>query len=53
MVNPMIEVEDLRFSYPGSAEPTVRGFSFAIDKGEIFGFVGPRGAGGSTGRHLA
>ncbi len=48
----MIEVEELRFSYPGSAEPTVRGLSFSIDKGEIFGFLGPSGAGKSTTQNI-
>ena len=33
----------LRFSYPGSAELTVRGLSFAIDKGEMLGFLRPGG----------
>ncbi|OPA74226.1 ABC transporter ATP-binding protein [Paenibacillus selenitireducens] len=44
----MIEVSQLRFTYPGSKEPTLKGLNFAIPKGEIFGFLGPSGAGKST-----
>lgn len=44
----MIEVSGLRFSYPGSKEPALKGLDFSIRKGEIFGFLGPSGAGKST-----
>ncbi|APU15360.1 MULTISPECIES: ABC transporter ATP-binding protein [Actinoalloteichus] len=44
----VIEVDGLTFSYPGAAEPAVRGMDFAVDGGEIFGFLGPSGAGKST-----
>ncbi|MFC0111853.1 ABC transporter ATP-binding protein [Kibdelosporangium aridum] len=44
----VIEVDNLTFTYPGSAEPAVRGMDFAVGKGEIFGFLGPSGAGKST-----
>ncbi|ARU60209.1 ABC transporter ATP-binding protein [Tumebacillus avium] len=44
----MIEVKGLRFSYPGQEEETLKGLSFAIGRGEIFGFLGPSGAGKST-----
>jgi fluoroquinolone transport system ATP-binding protein len=44
----MIHVENLRFTYPGNREETLRGLTFQIDPGEIFGFLGPSGAGKST-----
>lgn len=44
----MIEVRDLRFTYAGSEAPAVRGVTFAVERGEIFGFLGPSGAGKST-----
>lgn len=44
----MIEVSQLRFTYPGSKAPTLKGLDFTIPKGEIFGFLGPSGAGKST-----
>jgi ABC-type Mn2+/Zn2+ transport system ATPase subunit len=44
----VIEVKDLTFTYPGSAEPAVRGMDFGVSAGEIFGFLGPSGAGKST-----
>ncbi|QYN36174.1 ABC transporter ATP-binding protein [Pseudonocardia sp. DSM 110487] len=45
---PVIEVDDLTFRYPKTAEPAVTGMSFAVDRGEVFGFLGPSGAGKST-----
>jgi fluoroquinolone transport system ATP-binding protein len=44
----MIEVENLTFSYQGSAQLALNGLSFAVQPGEIFGFLGPSGAGKST-----
>lgn len=44
----MIHVENLLFTYSGTAQPAVKGVSFAIQPGEIFGFLGPSGAGKST-----
>lgn len=44
----MIQVDDLRFTYPGAAKSTLHGLDFAIGRGEVFGFLGPSGAGKST-----
>ena len=44
----MIEVQDLRFQYPAAEAPAVRGVSFTIESGSIYGFLGPSGAGKST-----
>ena len=45
---PVIEVDGLTFRYPKTAAPAVKGISFAVDRGEVFGFLGPSGAGKST-----
>jgi ABC-2 type transport system ATP-binding protein len=42
----MIETCDLRRSFNGRT--VVNGLSFAVERGEIFGFLGPNGAGKST-----
>jgi ABC-2 type transport system ATP-binding protein len=44
----IVEVNQLVKQYPGSAQPAVNGVSFAIQRGEIFGFLGPNGAGKTT-----
>jgi fluoroquinolone transport system ATP-binding protein len=44
----VIEVDGLRFAYPGASEPAVRDLEFRVEDGEIFGFLGPNGAGKST-----
>jgi fluoroquinolone transport system ATP-binding protein len=44
----MIEVKHLFHDYAGKGEYAVKDVSFAIPKGEIFGFLGPSGAGKST-----
>lgn len=42
-----IVVEGLSKFYPGGAR-AIDGISFAVGRGEIFGFLGPNGAGKST-----
>lgn len=43
----MIEVESVTFAY-GKGAPAVNDLSFSIAAGEIFGFLGPSGAGKTT-----
>ncbi|HUG85139.1 MAG TPA: ATP-binding cassette domain-containing protein [Euzebya sp.] len=43
-----IRVEDLGFSYPGCNVAVVHGMSFEVRSGEVFGFLGPSGAGKTT-----
>lgn len=48
----VIEVRELTYSYPKSAEPAIRGIDFTVGRGEILGFLGPSGAGKSTTQKL-
>jgi len=48
----MIEVKDLRFTYPGNTERALHGLNFVVQHGEIFGFLGPSGAGKTTTQNL-
>ncbi len=48
----MIEVKDLFFSYPRSNREAIRGIDFSIKRGEIFGFLGPSGAGKTTAQRI-
>ncbi len=44
----MLSVRDLVYQYPTGNRPAVDGISFSIAEGEIFGFLGPSGAGKTT-----
>jgi fluoroquinolone transport system ATP-binding protein len=44
----VIDVADLCYSYPGAERRAVDDLTFAVERGEIFGFLGPNGAGKST-----
>ncbi|GAA3731328.1 fluoroquinolone transport system ATP-binding protein [Spinactinospora alkalitolerans] len=48
MTDPVIAVQDLRVHYAGAAAPAVDAMSFTVGRGEIFGFLGPSGAGKTT-----
>ncbi len=44
----MIHVQNLTYAYPGAKEKTLKNLTFKMEKGEIFGFLGPSGAGKTT-----
>ena len=48
----MINAQDLCYRYPGQKADTIRGISFTVTAGEIFGFLGPSGSGKSTTQKL-
>jgi len=51
--NYMIEVNDLFYAYPGDKQAVLKGLNFETQKGEIFGFLGPSGAGKVQRRKLS
>jgi fluoroquinolone transport system ATP-binding protein len=44
----VFQVSDLRFRYPNNREDTIKGISFDVLDGEVFGLLGPSGVGKST-----
>ena len=44
----MFQIKNLKFKYPRNKENTIKGITFEINKGEIFGLLGPSGVGKST-----
>lgn len=44
----MIEVKNLSYRYTGNEQDTLQDMNFSIQRGEIFGFLGPSGAGKTT-----
>ncbi|QBX99945.1 ABC transporter ATP-binding protein [Rhodophyticola sp. CCM32] len=47
-----LRVENLGFTYPAAATPTLEGLSFSAKRGETIGLIGPPGSGKSTIAHL-
>ncbi len=53
MVGPMIvTIHGLSYAYPDTAQRVLCGLDFAIEEGEVFGFLGPNGSGKSTTQKL-
>ena len=46
--NNIIEIKNLKFSYPKQEQITINNFNFSIKKGETIGFIGESGSGKST-----
>ena len=47
-MNPIIDMEDISFSYRETHEPALNHVSLAIGEGDFLGIIGPSGAGKST-----
>jgi len=45
---PLVEIVDLRFTYPGARVPAIDGLSLRLDAGRRVALVGPSGSGKST-----
>lgn len=48
----MIDIKNLNFTYQKSNKHAVKDITFSINKGEVFGFLGPSGAGKTTTQRL-
>lgn len=48
----MIKINNLNFLYPNTKKNAIKDLNFEIEKGEIFGFLGPSGAGKTTTQRL-
>ena len=46
--NKVLEIKNLRFTYPGAAEPTLKGNNLPIYENKITALIGPSGCGKST-----
>ena len=46
--NQVLHVQDLSFTYPDAAQPSLRDISFDMQQGEILGIIGGTGSGKST-----
>lgn len=46
--NQVLHVQDLTFTYPDAAQPSLRDISFGMKEGEILGIIGGTGSGKST-----
>ena len=46
--NQVLHIQDLTFTYPDAAQPSLRDISFDMQQGEILGIIGGTGSGKST-----
>ena len=46
--NQVLHVQDLTFTYPDAAQPSLKDISFGMQQGEILGIIGGTGSGKST-----
>lgn len=46
--NQVLHIQDLTFTYPDAAQPSLRNLSFDMQQGEILGIIGGTGSGKST-----
>ena len=44
----MIEIQDLRFRYPGAEREALAGLTLSVRSGSLFGLLGPNGSGKTT-----
>jgi len=52
MSEPLIELQDITFAYPGAPQPVFKDFNFQLLPGKHLGLIGPNGCGKTTLLHL-
>ncbi len=52
MSEPLIELQNITFSYPGASQPVFHNFNYRLLPGEHIGLIGPNGCGKTTLLHL-
>jgi cobalt/nickel transport system ATP-binding protein len=52
MSEPLIELQDLTFAYPGAPHPVFQGLNYQLLPGKHVGLIGPNGCGKTTLLHL-
>ena len=52
MAASVLDIRGLSYRYPGADRDALHDLAFAVEEGEIFGFLGPNGSGKSTTQKL-